>query len=144
MTKAGCGNVAAGAPPACERDIQVGCVDIISMDSGSTALFGDNAVSELRSKAIAVLRTVPLLEGKEYEFADYPLFSRPLPKPPEVAPAAMNVVCEGAPIRVGLVYVVGISASAVFQIGHSIAIDAESRTKQIREVAFTRQPSPGD
>ncbi|WP_135554195.1 spore germination protein GerPE [Paenibacillus cymbidii] len=142
MTESGRNIVAAGDPPGFERDVAVGCVKIISIDSGSTALIGDNAVTELRSKAIAVKRTVPLLEGKEYDFADYSLFSRPLPKPPEVTPAAMSVAYEATP-RIGFVDVIGISASTVFQIGHSIAIDAESRTKQIREVAFVRRPLPG-
>lgn len=100
----------------------------------STILIGDIVDINLRNKALAVQREVSSYHSKEGNFDDYRIFSKPIPQPDVYEQVDFNVVNRSPYIKVGDVDVIGISTSALLQVGSNQTIRAESRTKHIRQL----------
>ncbi|NOU93338.1 spore germination protein GerPE [Paenibacillus sp. LMG 31456] len=105
-----------------------------SVSQASILQVGDNELIKPVSKALAVQRKVPDFKGDEGNFDDFGIFSRELPLPPTENEAVKMLIDNGSSrIQVGGIFIYGIAAASVFQVGNNKKIQAESRIKQIRQ-----------
>ncbi|CAI6054701.1 spore germination protein GerPE [Cohnella sp. JJ-181] len=112
---------------------QVGSVFVNTISNAAILHFGDNRDgANLKSRVLAVQRTLAAFGSDEFRYESYALFARPLPVSP--APAGPRAVfrSECAPIEVGEVNVVGLSAGSHFRIGCGGPETAETRIVNIR------------
>jgi spore germination protein PE len=107
---------------------------ILNVEFSSIVHLGDNVVIKPRSKALAVNRELPVYLGNEGEFANYPLFSRPIPQLEASELIEMDIHNKSGFIKVNHIKILGIAEAAVFQVGSCEVIDAESRIKQFRQL----------
>lgn len=115
-------------------NIRTSCVDSIRINAISNSgvcIVGDAFQLAPQSKIFAVARQWPIFNGQEGDLSQYPLFQRPIPLPAISEPVTMNIH-HHSPINIGRVTVLGVTASAIVQIGSSQEIDMESRIKHIR------------
>lgn len=94
---------------------------------------GDNDISQLFSRVIAVQRMIPNFYRDETRFAAYPIFFRPLLELRAEPEGSLFSRSRGAEIRVDTVKVLTHNASSLIRIGSSHAVVAESRIKHIRQ-----------
>ncbi|PYI55740.1 spore germination protein GerPE [Paenibacillus flagellatus] len=119
-------------------------VDDISVNEvtfSSTLLVGDIEDVKPRTMALAVQREVPTFRGDEGSFESFPIFKRPIPRPVPDEPVAMTINNARSLIRVGWVDVLSVSTSSLLQVGSSRSIDAETRTKHIRQLRSRSAPA---
>ncbi|MGQ5394094.1 spore germination protein GerPE [Paenibacillus sp. M.A.Huq-84] len=112
------------------REVKVNTVSLASI-----LQVGDNKLIKPVSKALAVQRNISMFKGDEGNFDDFGIFSRDLPLPlteNESVKVSFNNNCSR--IQVGGIFVDGIAAASVLQIGSNKNIQAESRIKHIRQV----------
>ncbi|NQX71512.1 spore germination protein GerPE [Paenibacillus alba] len=119
----------------------VGYVYINDLSSSSVMHVGDNVSTVLQTRVFALQREVPFYYGNEGSFAAHPLFQRPFPIPQPPEPFTMCVDNLGSFIRVKGIRILGISSSAVLQIGSNRITSAETRIKNIRQFV-TDKPGP--
>lgn len=112
-----------------------------SVGLGSILFVGDCVEVKPRSKALAVQRQIADFSGDEGSFEAFPIYSRPIPRPDPSDEVQFTVTNRSSFIHVGAVKITSISSSSVLQIGSNLSIDAESRTKHIRQLQH-RPPSP--
>lgn len=94
---------------------------------------GDNIAICPKSKALAIQRQYPIYRGDEGEFADYAIFTRPIPQPAIYEHIHLSRRNAAPFIQVDELKVIGVSTASVVQIGTNRIIQAESRTKHIRQ-----------
>jgi spore germination protein PE len=114
-----------------KRISMVGSMKVNGITS-SILQIGDNAVIQAKNRVFAVQREISQFWGEEGSFAAYPIFNRPIQMPPETGKVAMSVDNLGSVIKVGKIRVLGLSASAVLQVGSNRILEAESRVLNIR------------
>ncbi|MFC5403976.1 spore germination protein GerPE [Cohnella soli] len=115
------------------RTSKIGCVFVNTVSTSGIVQFGDGGTSTLRSKAIAVQRKIANFLDDEFKFETYPIFYKPrlrLVQCDQVSFVSRSTDCPD--IRVGWMYMLGVSASSLFRAGYSGPIDAEARIKHIR------------
>ncbi|UJF32894.1 spore germination protein GerPE [Paenibacillus hexagrammi] len=117
----------------------VGWIAINDLSSSSTLHIGDNVTTTLKTRVFAVQREVPIYYGNEGNF-ESSVFNRPFPQPQPGEPVEMIVNNWGSCIKVNAIRVLGISSSAVLQVGSNTNIEAEARVKNIRQFV---KPKPG-
>ncbi|TDF98139.1 spore germination protein GerPE [Paenibacillus piri] len=101
---------------------------------------GDNVMIQPVTKVLAVQRELPEFEGKEGNLADFDIYSREIPLPPiDNDPVQTSFDQSGSRIHVGCVYVLGVTAASVLQVGGNQRIKAESRILHIRH--FFTEPA---
>ncbi|MBP1992389.1 spore germination protein GerPE [Paenibacillus eucommiae] len=113
----------------------VGNIIINGISESSLLHIGDNSVIQPRSRVFAVQREVATFNEKEGNFDLYPIFSREIPQPPFLDSVSMSIDNLGSCIQVGQVRILGISTAALMQVGNTRVIDADNRTKNIRQFA---------
>lgn len=127
-----------------KRTSLVGSLKVINMLNSSVVFIGDNLLIDPRSRAIAVQREVANFQGHEGDFLD-PLFEQPFPDIAVESDVELQVTHASPWIRVGRMKIIGVSTSAVIQIGSTSVIDAESRAKLSRQfmypVEFSKSPA---
>lgn len=106
----------------------------------SAVFIGDNLVVDPFTRAIAVQREIADFLGDEGDFNRYPLFSRPIPQPGLETDVSLTITNESPWIQVRNLRVLSLSTSAVLQVGSTMIIDAESRTKQFRQMLSAYVP----
>ncbi len=84
-------------------------------------------------------RDIPTFGGTEGSIAAYPFFRRIAPHQAPGGEPDM-VKRDDCPIRVGLVRVVSVSTSSVFQVGSTNAIDSVVWIKHFRQLANWKPP----
>ncbi|MFC5450773.1 spore germination protein GerPE [Paenibacillus aestuarii] len=119
----------------------VDSVDINGISSSSILHIGDHVRTELHTQALAVQREIPYFYGNEGNFDVYPFFRRPFPVPQPPEPVQMTVNNWGSFICVGPVRILGVSSSALFQIGSNVTSQSETRIKHFRQ-SVTNKPGP--
>lgn len=117
-----------------ERTSKVDTLSIISVDTSSVIEIGDSHLVDAVSNVIAVQREPAIYYEHEFQFADYPLFSFPMPEP-EQPVAFQTKTCQDN----GFIHVKGVktsflSASSVLQIGSNECVTLETRIKNIRHL----------
>lgn len=125
------------------RISRVGNLKVITQSFSSISQFGDSVAIIPRSYVLAIQRERPQYAGSEGNLAQFPLFRQPMAKVP-VQPAEAGLVIDNInpSIDVGCVDIIGLSASAVLHVGSTVRIDAENRTKHIRQL-LSRSEGPG-
>ncbi|MFC5467921.1 spore germination protein GerPE [Cohnella suwonensis] len=123
----------------------IGCVFVNTVSSSGIVQFGDGGASTLRTKALAVQRKISNYADDEFKFESYPLFYMPrlrLEPCDEVAFDSRSTDCPD--IRVGWMYMLGVSSSSLLRAGSGGPVDAESRIKNIRHFNdLALVPNPG-
>ncbi|MDF2716752.1 MAG: spore germination protein [Paenibacillus sp.] len=108
--------------------------NINSVGLGSIVLVGDCVEVKPRGKALAIQRQIANFNGNEGSFEAFPIYSRPIPRPDPSNDVHFTVTNCSSFIHVGAVNIISVSSSSVLQIGSNQTIDAESRTKHIRQL----------
>lgn len=116
-------------------------VYINGLSSSSIMHVGDNINTALKTRVFAVQREVPFYYGNEGSFKAYPFYQRPFPIPQSPEPFTMSVDNLGSFIRVQNIRILGVSSSAVLQIGCNRITSAETHVKNIRQF-ITDKPGP--
>ncbi|GGG09798.1 hypothetical protein GCM10010916_28360 [Paenibacillus abyssi] len=75
-----------------------------------------------------------MFRGNEGNFASFPIFSASIPQPIINEHIHLSIRNENPVIQVDIVDVIGVSTASVIQIGANRIIQAESRTKHIRQL----------
>lgn len=94
---------------------------------------GDNSHIKSRANIFAVQRQIPYFLGNEGDLSQFPIFKRSIPQPPLPRGVALTTDNKSSHIKVNSIRIIGLSASAVFQVGSNHRMDLESRTKHIRQ-----------
>jgi spore germination protein PE len=112
----------------------VNTIKVNSLAFSSTVLIGDSTEITPVSRALAVQREAQIFYENEGDFASFPIFSQPIPKPEITERITINRINQSPIINVNHVKVLGISSSSVFQVGSTKIINAEARVKHIRQL----------
>lgn len=115
-------------------------VKVFNLSEASFIQAGDNMSFNSASKVITVQRQVPTFFGNEGNFNKYPIFSRPSIIPDTQEIISMNVNNECDVIKVGLITIIGIAGSSVFQAGRNTMIESESRVKEFKQLITEPRP----
>lgn len=107
---------------------------INDISTASTLQVGDLVDYKSYSKALAVQREESIYLGNEGNFGAYELFSKPIPQPKVYEDVQMEIINRNPYIQVGNVRVIAAAASSLIQIGSTQRIEAEARTKHIRQL----------
>lgn len=116
-------------------------VYINGISSSSVMHVGDNINTALKTRVFAVQREVPFYYENEGSFKAYPFYQRPFPIPQPPEPFTMCVDNLGSFIRVQNIRILGVSSSALLQIGSNRITSAETHVKNIRQFV-TDKPGP--
>ncbi len=105
-----------------------------SISNGSTFEIGDVEHAGPRTKVIAVQqpRTNYKDEDENITFSSFSVFKEPLPEKPVYSPVQKQTINHSPSIHVNRINIIGISTSAIVQIGGLGTIDSEVRVKHIR------------
>lgn len=118
-----------------KRNSFVQNMNIKSVQIGSVVEIGDTVHLNANSYALAVQREKQLFFGNEGNFQNFPAFKVLIPTPPlpPVVPVTQkNNDCSN--IRVGNINILGMSTSALIQIGSTNHVNLEARIQHIRQV----------
>jgi len=117
-----------------QRTAVVNDVEINSVAIASVFQIGDSELIQSFSRAIAVQREAELFFGNEGNFAEFPIFSEPIPLP--TISEKMNYIRQNNNpfLKVGRIDIIGVSSSAIVQLGNTRHVSLESRVKHIRQL----------
>jgi spore germination protein PE len=110
-----------------------------SVGLGSVVQFGDSTNLRPFSRALAVQRETEFFIGKEGNFEDYPVFTKPIPQPYFYERINMVGYNVKPTIKVNNIKVTALSASAILHVGSTENISAESRVKHIRQLVNVKE-----
>lgn len=116
------------------RTSVVGKIDIYGILFASTLQVGDAVTVKQQSQVLAVMRERAQFWGNEGGFVNFSLFVRPIPQPVMDEQIDMRISNESPCIRVGCLSVLGVSTAVTVQIGSNEKVQAQSRTKHIRQL----------
>ncbi|ANY71564.1 spore gernimation protein KA [Paenibacillus ihbetae] len=122
-----------------KRNVYVENMHIINISDGSTCICGRSEDLHAYTEALAVQRQVPVFYEDEGSFEDYPIFTRDIPKLPDISDVEMDIIQEHNLIRVNRVDVLSVASASTVQIGTTEQLDLEARVKAIRHF-ITDQP----
>ena len=108
-------------------------INISAIDFSSVFQVGDSYYVKPRSMVLAVQREISVFNGNEGHF-NFPIFSKPIPKPIINENVKMNIINKKPVIKVNNINIIGVSTSGIFQVGSTPYIDTENRTKHIRQL----------
>lgn len=107
-----------------------------SLLNAATIQIGDCLVLAPRSNVIAIARQLPIFSEYEADPLDNPIFRLPIPLPVITEEIRMTRENKNPYIRTGHVSIIGVSTSAIVQIGSNKRIDAEARVKHLRQFLY--------
>lgn len=122
-----------------KRTTVVGCIKVISVELSSIMIAGDACMLHPVANVFAVQREVANFLGNEGNLSAFPIFSSAIPIPDVDEQLELSIQNENDTIQVGVMNILGVSASSILQLGSNQQIDAVSRIKHIRQL---RGPSP--
>lgn len=117
-----------------KRISSVNTINIQSVAIGGVFLIGDSQLTIPRSKALAVQREEQIFFDEEGDLSEYSIFNRDLEAPSVTERINIQRINQSPIIHVNHIDIIGVSTSAVFQIGSTGFIDADSRVKHIRQL----------
>lgn len=116
------------------RTSLVGQVFVDNVIFASSVFAGDMVEFSPKATVLAIQREVPNFYGDEGDLSHFPIFTADIPVPVRLTSTKLEIVQTSPFIRVGGVYIIAISTSALFHIGANRSIRAESRIKHIRHL----------
>jgi len=117
------------------RSSYVDSLKIITALFSSVIQLGDSCYIQGFTRALAVQRQEELFFGNEGNFAEFPIFSEPIPIQPITYNLAMQTFNPPPSIiKVNTIHVTGVSASSLIHVGNSKVIQMEARVKHIRQL----------
>jgi spore germination protein PE len=117
-----------------QRTASVNNVEIDSIAIASVFQIGDSNLIQGFSRAIAVQREVELFFDNEGNFADFPIFSEPIPLTPISENINMSRQNINPFIKVGNIDIIGVSSSSIVHLGNTNHVSLETRVKHIRQL----------
>ncbi|RDU35522.1 spore germination protein GerPE [Neobacillus piezotolerans] len=117
-----------------QRISKVDSIFVKSALFSSTILIGDAMRIFGNSRALAVQREAELFFDDEGDFAQFKVFSEPVPLPVIHEPVIMDTFQEKPVIRVGTINVKGLSAASIIQVGSTPYISMEARIHHLRQL----------
>lgn len=107
-------------------------IQIYSNVLSSVIQIGDTSYIKSRADVFAIQRQIPFYLGNEGDLSQFPIFNRSIPQAlkPRIRSTTDNMHSH---IKVKSIRIIGLSASAVFQVGSNQRMDLDSRTKHIRQ-----------
>jgi len=118
-----------------QRTASVKNIEIRSLAIASVFQIGDSNLIRGFSRAIAVQREVELFFDNEGNFADYPIFSEPIPLIPISETINMSRQNINPFIKVGNIDIIGVSSSSIVHLGNTNHVTLETRVKHIRQLS---------
>ncbi|MBY0095290.1 spore germination protein GerPE [Mesobacillus maritimus] len=118
-----------------QRTASVNNVEMDSLAIASVFQIGDSNLIQGFSRAIAVQREVELFFDNEGNFANYPIFSEPLPLIPISETINMSRQNINPFIKVGNIDIIGVSSSSIVHLGNTNHVTLETRVKHIRQLS---------
>lgn len=117
-----------------KRIAEVDNIHATSVEFSSIVQIGDTTKSRLHSKAIAMqIEDEEKLTEYDYEFRDFPFFSRKAKQPKEVHRERMfKAFNYHSSIKVRQADIISVISSSMVHIGNIAKLDGESRIKHIR------------
>lgn len=101
----------------------------------SVVQIGDSQKIASRTRALAVQRQYELFFGNEGEHS-FPIFTKPIPKfQSDSRNISLQTLHQSPVISVRSIRVISVSSAGVVHIGSTSTVDAESRIKNIRQLA---------
>lgn len=113
------------------------CVDNINIKVVSFASLlqlGDSKVINSFSRALAIQREAESFLGNEGNFANYSVFSEPIPLPPIREEFSYHAHHLNPIIKVKNIHVTGVSSASILHVGSSRHVSMEVRVKHIRQL----------
>jgi spore germination protein PE len=111
----------------------VGTLYVTRQAEAAIVQIGDNVISDLFNRTIALQRAIPDFQGDETRFAAYSIFSRPILELQAGPSVDFHSRSPVADIRVRYIHPLVVTASALLRIGVTKTLVAESRIKHIRQ-----------
>ncbi|MBM4764197.1 spore germination protein GerPE [Bacillus sp. B15-48] len=116
-----------------QRTTSVTELEVNSVAIASVLHIGDSKIIHGDSRALAVQRQAEIFYGNEGHF-NFPIFTEPVPLPPIEEDVQMFRQNYNPVIKIRKVDIIGISSSAVVQLGNTGHITMLNRTKHIRQL----------
>ncbi|WP_018662409.1 spore germination protein GerPE [Heyndrickxia acidiproducens] len=110
----------------------------------SNVIVGDSCKINMSARVLAIQRQKELYFGFEAPFEAFPIFSQVIPVPPITEEIQIQRYHADPAIKVGTVNIIGLSTSAVVQIGSTQDISLESRIHHVRQLDPFLRDSRGD
>lgn len=107
---------------------------VIGIREAATFHIGDSIGYDPKFRGFSLNRITTSFQGNEGDFSES-TFYEPIPKPVMTENVRMNKYDEFPFIRVGMVKIIGIANSSVYQIGSTKIINAEARVRHVRQFA---------
>jgi spore germination protein PE len=117
-----------------QRTASVKNIELNSLAIASVFQIGDSNLIQGFSRAIAVQREAEIFFGNEGNFADFPIFSEPIPLPPISEEINMSRKNINPFIKVGNIDILGVSSSSIVHLGNTNHVSLETRVKHIRQL----------
>jgi len=117
-----------------QRTASVKNIEIDSLAIASVFQIGDSNLIQGFSRAIAVQREAELFFENEGNFADFPIFSEPIPLTPITENINMSRQNINPFIKVGNIDIIGVSSSSIVHLGNTNHVSLETRVKHIRQL----------
>jgi len=117
-----------------ERTSKVDQIQIISLDNTSILEIGDSECLNPKTKAISVQREQAVFWAHEFNYDDYPMFSRAIPVWSADEVMVRETYHINPMIQVGEVEVPFVASSSIIHVGSSLDLHAEARVKTIRHL----------
>ncbi|WP_316571138.1 spore germination protein GerPE [Neobacillus sp. YIM B06451] len=117
-----------------QRISKVDSIFVKSALFSSTILIGDAMRIFGNSRALAVQREAEIFFDEEGDFAQFKVFSEPIPLPPIYEPILIDTFQLNPVIKVGTIDVKGLSAASIIQVGSTPYISMEARIHHIRQL----------
>ncbi|WP_251554371.1 spore germination protein GerPE [Neobacillus muris] len=118
-----------------ERTSSVDHIHVKQVAFSSTLQIGDSQIINQFSRAIALQREAEIFFGNEVNFADYRVFTKPIPLEPVYEPVTFIRHNTSPLIKVRNIDITGISSSSTLHVGNSRNIYSEARVKHIRHLS---------
>lgn len=115
-----------------KRTASVGTIKVNSVQFASCFQVGDHIAFSPKSYALAVQRQVPYYWGTEGDI-EYPVFHREMHSLSDESEVEVKWKAIGPQIQVDQVKIHSVAASSLILLGSSQLIDADSRTKHVRQ-----------
>lgn len=123
------------------RLIQLDVIKITNVGNGSSSICGDTGTIKADTNALAVQRELPYFLHEEGDYADYKIFSQPIPRLDTDSQVNLDIDNFASSIYIANIKILAVSSASTFQIGCNDSIELISKTKAIRQFV-TDAPGP--
>ncbi|WP_026021432.1 spore germination protein GerPE [Paenibacillus senegalensis] len=119
------------------RTTVVGWIKVNSVELSSIMIAGDAGSLFPAANVFAVQREGANFLGNEGNLSAFPIFRSYVPMPDVTEQLELSIHHENDTVQVGVMNILGVSASSILQLGSNHHIHAISRVKHIRQLRGT-------